>query len=487
MGFSTTSIHELVRIRIRDGRRMVPVASATARAAALGLGFRTEDAERVHHLVDRLSADIVSGHFDSPDEVDFTLIVGDLHGKIAIRIEDNGLPYPVERFSLEDDHLLGRQHLHGQAESIRFFNLGTEGNAVELVVARDPGFETHLEEEGEPQTDPVPHDAPITIRALLPEDAPGVARCVYRCYGYTYASDFLYYPDQILAMIERNLLRSFVGLNEHGEVVGHSGLLRDHIRSQVAESGMGLVDPRYRHHHLLESLKAHQSDVLDELELIGVFVDAVTVHPITQKVNAELGAHETGILLAEIPAFTTFRGFEDKAGRRGSVVVYYRTVKEAPTRDIYLPHAYRTLLDDIYAPLGLSRNVHQAERENDSIPEAGVLHVEIKGRRGLARIDVERGGADLTEAVAEHLRQFRLKRFDVVHLDLPLGDSPAMSMVDDLRALGFFFAAVIPELRHGDVLRLQYLNNVELDTEGIVLYTETSKRILEAILKDRPA
>jgi hypothetical protein len=44
---------------------------------------------------------------------------------------------------------------------------------------------------------------------------------------------------------------------------------------------------------------------------------------------------------------------------------------------------------------------------------------------------------------------------------------------------------VIPELRGGDVLRLQYLNNVDLDAGAIVLYSDTAKRLLAEILAQR--
>ena len=52
--------------------------------------------------------------------------------------------------------------------------------------------------------------------------------------------------------------------------------------------------------------------------------------------------------------------------------------------------------------------------------------------------------------------------------------------------LGFFFGGLIPELRAGDVLRLQYLNNVELDPGALVLYSDTAKQLLRTILADRP-
>ncbi len=447
--FTSSPVQELVQLRIRDGVRMLSVAATTAAAAATELGFGPRDVGRVRSVVALLCDDVVKNHFDDPADADFLLTLGDRHGSLVIQVQDKGLPFPVDQFTLHDESLVGKQYLHGEAESIRFENLGVDGNLLELTISRDPRYQDGLGDDADVNTTPVEHDAPITIRALHPEDAPGLARCVYRCYGYTYASDFLYYPDQILSMIERKLLRSFVGVNPEGEVVGHSGLLREHTESPVAESGMGVVDPRYRHHHLLESLKTHQSEAVEELDLVGIYVDAVTVHPITQKVNAGLGAHETGILLAQIPAFTHFRGFEEKEGERGSVVVYYRSVGDTPHRTVFFPARYQVLLESIYAPLTLNRTVHNPAEQGDAVIAKSSVHVEVKARRGLARIEVVCGGADLVSTVESLLRELCHKRFDVIHLDLSLSDSAAMAAVENLVQLGFFFAAVIPELRAG--------------------------------------
>ena len=115
------------------------------------------------------------------------------------------------------------------------------------------------------------------------------------------------------------------------------------------------------------------------------------------------------------------------------------------------------------------------------------MHVVVKGRRGLARIEVDRVGADLEEVVTQRFRELCLRRVDVIHVDLPLDDANAMATVDALCALGLFFGAIIPEFRNGDVLRLQYLNNVALDLDRLVLYADEAKQMLEHIVADRRA
>ena len=485
MANPTGDAHEILRIRVHGGRRFAGVAASAAAGVAQGLDFDPRDAERVRSVVDSLCLDVVRFHFDDPREADFTVIVQEARGGLRVRIEDEGLPYPVDHFSLDEGSLAGRRLSHGAADSLRFESRGIGGNAVELTVRRSPHHETHFQRQADADADPVDADAPIAVRSLTPGDAPGLARCVYRCYGYTYANDFLYYPDQVLSLIERNLLRSFVGVSPGGEVVGHSGIIRDHRESRVAESGLAIVDPRYRHHHLLESIKSHQVQAIRDLDLVGTYADAVALHPITQKANVAIGARETGLLLAEIPEFTTFRGFDEAPRQRGSVVVYYHSVGEAPARELFVPPRYRDLLESIYQRLGLKRTLSDPKPPPASGPSA--VHLDVRERRGLARIEVEAAGPDVGAEVAQRLRELCLHRMDVIHLDLPLGNRTAMAAIDAFTELGFFFGAVIPELRAGDVLRLQYLNNVDLDPNRLVLYSDEAKLLLQAILADRAA
>ncbi len=474
---------ELLRLRIHSGTRFVGAVASAAAGVAEGLDFGRDDVERVRSVVRSLCLDVIECHFDDPQEADFTLIVREHRGGLTVRIEDEGLPYPVDRFSLDEGTLVGRCHAVGGADSLRLESRGAGGNALELTLRRSAHGQTHLEREEDLGTAHVDANAPITVRALTAADAPGLARCVYRCYGYTYTNDFIYYPDQVLSLIERDLLRSFVGVSPDGEVVGHSGIIRDHRDSRVAESGMAIVDPRYRNHHLLASIKSHQAEAVRELELVGTYADAVAVHTITQKANVAIGAHETGVLLAEIPEFTRFRGFDNEPRQRGSVVVYYHPTGEAPAREVFLPRRHWALLESIYRRLGLRRTL--LDPKPGGAPARSAVHVEVKGRRGLARIEVESAGADFVAEVSQRFRELCLHRVDVIHLDLPLGDATAMAAVDDLCALGFFFGAAIPELRAGDILRLQYLNNVALDPDLLVLYTDEAKRLLQAILADR--
>ena len=44
---------------------------------------------------------------------------------------------------------------------------------------------------------------------------------------------------------------------------------------------------------------------------------------------------------------------------------------------------------------------------------------------------------------------------------------------------------MIPEYDHGDVLRLQYLNNLDIRMEGIVVVSDAGRRLLDHVAAER--
>src|SRR5262249_18555931 len=63
----------------------------------------------------------------------------------------------------------------------------------------------------------------------------------------------------------------------------------------------------------------------------------------------------------------------------------------------------------------------------------------------------------------------------------PLGHPSAQTLCPQLEALGFFFAGIIPELVGEDVLRLQYLNEVETDLASVQLASDFARELFEYV------
>jgi hypothetical protein len=94
-------------------------------------------------------------------------------------------------------------------------------------------------------------------------------------------------------------------------------------------------------------------------------------------------------------------------------------------------------------------------------------------------------GLDLEELVKFRLRELCLRKIDCIYIDLPLPHPATPKICASLEMIGFFFAGVIPEMSEGDVLCLQYLNNVDVDLENVQIASDFGKELLDYVIKAR--
>jgi hypothetical protein len=329
-----------------------------------------------------------------------------------------------------------------------------------------------------------PEEVPLEIRPMRPEESVELSRCVYRSYGYSYDADYIYYPDRIRELQEKGLMRSCVAVTPTGEFVGHLAVTMESPDSPVGEAGQAVVDPRFRGHHLFPKMKAFMAERASRDGMYGLYSEATAVHPYSQRGNLELGARETGFLLGYIPASVSYKQIgEDREGRRGSVALFYLRTNPEPERAIYPPAMYREAVQLIVEHNGLHRtdgNVSDAK-----MPTSSRMSVDVRRDHNLAILRVEEPGADLQELVRVRLRELCLHRVDCIYVDLPLSHPAAQSAGARLDELGFFFGGVVPELLNGDVLRLQYLNEVDIKPDDVHTGSDFGQELANLIFQEK--
>jgi len=318
---------------------------------------------------------------------------------------------------------------------------------------------------------------------MHPEESFELSRCVYRSYGYSYDWDYIYYPDRIRELQEQGLMISCVAVTPEGEIVGHLAITLEHPDSRAGESGQAVVDPRFRGHHLFPKMKTFMAEWAAGAGMYGLYSEATAVHPYSQRGNLHLGARETGFLLGYIPASVSYKQIgEGGEGRRGSVALFYMRVRDEPEREIYPPASYLEAVRRVVEHNGLRRVMGEA---SDPTLQHSLMSVEVRQDHNLAFVRVDEPGADLEELVRSHLRDLSLHRVDCVYVDLPLSHPATAGAAAGLENLGGFFGGIIPEAHPGggDVLRLQYLNNIEIQAGDVSTASDFGEELLGMIFR----
>lgn len=483
---------QISRTTLNADPRFLRAGSQFMREMALAVGLDEKAAANLELAVEEAGLLIINQSFEGREDGTFDIVVEYENGRFVAAFEDKGLPFDWSKAREAENTRQSVALLSSFADELRFLNLGKGGKRLEFIVHQSsPWLEASYHEDSDDEAEMAPLDTPLHI-GLLDPDRHGVAltRCMYNVYGYSYAIEAVYFPDRLKSLIEDGLLMSFVAVTADGEVAAHQGLKRPAPDVRVANMGMGMVDPRYRGRKLFERLRDFALVTARERGLAGLYVEAVTLHPYSQKANFSAGARETGMLLAFVPQGFTFKKIKEDegiAGARQTTVLFYNPLDRGIARTIYPPLRHKAMIERIFDWVGLERASAEpplgaADAENARID------VEVAAAVGQAAISVISPGRELVKLVADQLEELRLSRIDITYVDLPLASPATPAAVPELEKLGFFFAGIYPE-KHadGDLLRLQYLNNIRIDPSKIVTISEMGKDLLDYVLAEMKA
>jgi serine/threonine-protein kinase RsbW len=154
-----------------------------------------------------------------------------------------------------------------------------------------------------------------------------------------------------------------------------------------------------------------------------------------------------------------------------------------PERAIYPPAVYGQAVRRIVEHNGLRRTEEDGS-DTQMLPSSR-MSVDVHRDHNLAFLRVEEPGADLQELVQLRLRELCLHRVDCIYVDLPLSHPAVQSAGAHLNELGFFFGGIIPELRDGDVLRLQYLNEVDIRPDDVRTGSDFGQELVNLIFQEK--
>jgi anti-sigma regulatory factor (Ser/Thr protein kinase) len=482
---------QIVRLTLPARLEFISVATAMMREVAAKLKLEYKDARQLELVAEEACVNVVEHAYEG-EIGSYDIAVERRPGQIVVAVEDHGLPFDFKKYEDGKESGLGLSLMKAFADEVHFMNLGRRGKRTELV-KNLPEKETNrfLEEVlASPSTGtqnpgaPPVSESDITIRLMRPDESASLARCAYRCYGYTYSTDSFYFPERVREMVESGLMVSMVAVTPEGEIVGHESVTKGTPTSLVGEIGQAIVDPRYRGCGLMNKFTRSLHSHNRQAGMLGVYGEAVTVHIYSQKAALATGAVETGFLLGFTPSTMFFKNIQAEEQRqRRPVVLAYSPLNKGPGQDIYLPAHHGGIMRRIYERAHFDRTFRQGDMPE--LPEHSQVNIKVQTEASRGFLQIAEYGRDLDELVKFRLRELCQRRVDCIYLDLPLSNPAVQRYCASLEMLGFFFGGILPEfsLSGGDVLRLQYINNAPLELEDVQLATDFSRALFRYVLQ----
>lgn len=487
--------HRQVRLTIPNDLSYLTHVLASVRITAEMAGFKTHDITRIEMGVEEACANVIQHAFTPGEDASFEVIIRREVLGIRVIIREQGLPFDVSQlpeYNREDAAAqyeskgLGLFLMKSMLDEVSYHNLGKEGREVHLFKYRSDKPIDALMEEAELEKAKVAMEeetlpkgsVTYTVRRMFPEEAVEVSRGAYCSYGYTYVLDHIYFPDRVRELNERNELISYVAVTDSNIVIGHTALEVEERDPLVPQLGVAFTMPKYRGQGCLNQLTPALIEDGRQRGFTALYARGITTHPYSQKSILKFGFSEVAILLS-CGVEREYKGIIEGKSQRESVAVLFRYLQFPRQLILHVPERHREMVRFIYEKLGVSPEFPEPVARD--LQGETVVSMQPEMVNKVAKLTIERYGADCTVQIKTNLQRLCLERFETIYLYLPMKDSATASCCGEFEKLGFYFSGVMPGSENRDCLILQYQNNYVVDLSKVMLAEQTGQAILDYI------
>ena len=466
---------ESVTLKIGNELAALPVLQAAATAFIRALGDEGRLADQIELVLEEIFTNIIEHVYLPGQRERIELALGSDEENLNVTMRFKGIPFDIdylrqcEQANLKDilkdgGHGIGLRLIRQLSDQIHYLNLGREGQEIRLLwrlsAKRALPVESVCSEEVS-QRMSSPFD--ICIRRMLPAEAATVSKLAYFAYNYSYIYEHIYDPEQVRSLNEKGKLISYVAVHEEKGIIGHHAFSPDD-RSDMFEMCSAFVDPRYRGSGCLNALADHGIREARKLGAEGVFVEAVTTHPYSQKAVIGKGLRETALFVSRLNPLA-MRAIRERATVRESLFHMTLLFGDNSRGPYYSPNHHRRMLERICGNVEADAVFDDCHGEI-VLPECARLELMADSFQA-GHIFIHTYGRDVVHQVRTSLRRWQLDRLETIYLYLPLLQPPTAGLCASFEAMEFFFCG----LRYGrggqDWLVLQYLNNQRYDYDQL--------------------
>ncbi len=490
---------ELGIIRLPNDKDLIPAILNYSNKIGEIIGFSQDDCKMIQLAVEEACFNVITTSFIKDEIGEYDVHFLQRLDGIEIHVHDMGLPYDPESAPIYDPKAdifdrdldgLGSYLIKKTMNEYCFNNLGNKGKEVVLIkyfntplIAQDQVVPVEPELVKPMESNTPVEQIEFDIRLMRPNEALEVCRCIYDCYGYSYANENIYYPERVVTMNESGKLRSAVAMTKEGEMGGHFALISyERLPSEV---GIAVTKKKFRGQGFARQLGEYLEMEARKALLRGVQVKEVTAHPYTQKFCMKLGYKDCGLLLAHSPKSLSFKGIKDTLKQRNSDVLGFKYLERPIQREIFVPVEHKNMIKMLFENIG--DTVECVIPVNPKYKnEKCITEVSINSLRSLAEMFILESGLDTIPVIRQEMRKIFMDEIQVIELYLSLADPMTSVIIPQLESMGFIFTGILPETKMGDTIIMQYFNGVYIDYNEIILVTEVAKELLEYIRKHDP-
>lgn len=453
---TTFSPIKATSMTMRNNVKLIPLACNFVGEFARHLGF--SDEEKVTTILiwvkEVLTRRMTNG-FKGVGEVTLELSVG--MDRLVIDVIDKGAPYWID--------IVSQVNIYPRkADEFIMKKLGVNGQCLRMVFYFSPDVDV-LSLRKQDDLEEVLLDSNLKIQRVSENDAEitEVMKCIYYTYGYAYPNYKVYDIDQMKAILAEGRQWSYVGVNDHGQILGHVALSFHDDFPGVPEV-CALVSKQFCRGHNVAGRLVEQACQNAESEGVnGLFAIPVAFHPYSEKVFQRLAFVPTGIFLHYVPSSCTVE--YDGEERRLDAFVCAKIFKQKPGLQLCVPDEHREFIDRLYHKLGMTHDFVEASDLFDETKYSMGYNSQI----GICEVTVDRVGRDFGEEFEMWFKDCYKNNVEMMKVYLNMQDTSAVKGYELLKEKGFFFTGILPGADSGEYLIMQNLMGQTMEWDKVVV------------------
>ena len=423
---------------------------------------------------------VIEHAYERPFEIDIHVSFYIQSCELRIDVEDRGLPFdftPYLSQGLDQKYKskTGLFRIYELVDTFEYKNLHKDGKRLSI----SQNFNLCYDLKDDTVTQEIHNKEDVLqglkIRSFRKGDGDGIAKLIYRNYNFSYYKDTFYIPHKVREANESKAVTSIVAYYKN-ELIGHFALIKSKY-SNIAEIGVATVDPRFKQMGIMNLMFDELILTAKKEGLSAIYGEALTMHPFSQKANLRHNMTETAISLGMVPSSMEIEESIKTAQKSGAMIAYL--LFEPKERELYLPSRYKDEILKIYkrANLHIKPSPHHPQKRK-------VLASRTNPMLNSGTIVIE-NVFDKHEFMNE-FEQLRHHQVDMIFADINLQNIKQIDgIINILNSFSFFYSGVLFEYYHNeDYLRLQYINSLGIDIEGIICYSDDANKMMEFIRKD---
>ncbi|MBN2717188.1 MAG: FHA domain-containing protein [Deltaproteobacteria bacterium] len=447
-------------------------------------------AQYLECALDEACANVITHAFEmnSHGQMCISFFSNNKDNELIVAVDDKGLPLDIERANQGAIDGPGFSIMRKLCKWVRFVHLQQHGKRIKFALELPSQFTGVF---SPPQLNascsvPISSSTPFTVEAMNATHAENVVRCLYRAYGYDYYEDAEYHPGNVRHLLDSGLQQSVLAYTRERVAVGHMCLLKDTPESRIAQLTKIYIAKPLRTSNMVSRLATSLLDIARSSGLLGISVDATLQHPWEQAAFKGIGARMTGVFIAHRPRVNPAGNATYSPNSRLTVLTSYLKLSSDLPQTVFLPVQYASVLQKIYNDLALEREILEAPRvpQNTSRPPISEIQLIESRGQGTVIMRILNYGDDCLGAIKSKLMNYVSGKYSCIYVDLPLSHFATVAVSPAIEKMGFFLGGLVPQTGAGDMIRLQYLNDIKIDINSLTLKEPTDQSLISFILRD---